>query len=119
MAETYIRSLYEDIYVDDESVGNGYYTYSGSWVSDANYYTTKKKNRLFNRWLFTHSKCSEYHCFMTYWDRLGNFISTQRLDVANGKYFLQICPQMQMMCLSHSTNRNLKLRLIRLVKLMR
>ena len=43
MAETYIRSLYEDIYVDDESVGNGYYTYSGSWVSDANYYTTKKK----------------------------------------------------------------------------
>lgn len=46
MAETYIRSLYEDIYVDDESVGNGYYTYSGSWVSDANYYTTKKKEQI-------------------------------------------------------------------------
>ena len=99
MAETYIRSLYEDIYVDDESVGNGYYTYSGAWVSDVNFILLRKKNRLFNRWLFAHSKCSEYHCFMTYWDRLGNFISTQRLDVANGKYFLQICLQMQMMCL--------------------
>ena len=68
MTETYIRSLYEDIYVDNESVGNGYYTYSGSWVSDDNYYTTNKKNRLFNWWLFTHSKCSEYHSF---YDLLG------------------------------------------------
>ena len=43
MAETYIRSLYEDIYVDDESVGNGYYTYSGAWVSDVNFILLRKR----------------------------------------------------------------------------
>ncbi|QGX04239.1 hypothetical protein GA597_13550 [Staphylococcus haemolyticus] len=42
MAETYIRSLYENIYVDGESVGDGYYTLSGNWVSDTNFYTTNK-----------------------------------------------------------------------------
>ena len=29
MTETYIRSLYENIYVDGESIGDGYYTLSG------------------------------------------------------------------------------------------
>lgn len=93
MAETYIRSLYEDIYVDDESVGNGYYTYSGAWVSDANYYTTKKKRTdyLIGGYLLIQNAVNTT-VFMTYWDRLGNFISTQRLDVANGKYFFTNMP---------------------------
>lgn len=93
MAETYIRSLYEDIYVDDESVGNGYYTYSGAWVSDANYYTTKKKRTdyLIGGYLLIQNAVNTT-VFMTYWDRLGNFISTQRLDVANGKHFFTNMP---------------------------
>lgn len=93
MAETYIRSLYEDIYVDGESVGNGYYTYSGSWVSDANFYTTKKKRTdyLIGGYLLIQNAVNTT-VFMTYWDRLGNFISTQRLDVANGKYFFTNMP---------------------------
>lgn len=93
MAETYIRSLYEDIYVDGESVGNGYYTYSGSWVSDANFYTTKKKRTdyLIGGYLLIQNAVNST-VFMTYWDRLGNFISTQRLDVANGKYFFTNMP---------------------------
>lgn len=93
MAETYIRSLYEDIYVDDESVGNGYYTYSGAWVSDVNFYTTKKKRTdyLIGGYLLIQNAVNTT-VFMTYWDRLGNFISTQRLDVANGKYFFTNMP---------------------------
>ena len=46
---------------------------------------------------------------MTYWDRLGNFISTQRLDVANGKYFYKYTNANDVSF--HSTNHNLKLRL--------
>lgn len=93
MAETYIRSLYEDIYVDDESVGNGYYTYSGSWVSDANYYTTKKKRTdyLIGGYLLIQNAVNTT-VFMTYWDRLGNFISTQKFDVVNGKHFFTNMP---------------------------
>jgi len=93
MTETYIRSLYEDIYVDNESVGNGYYTYSGSWVSDDNYYTTNKKRTdyLIGGYLLIQNAVNTTF-FMTYWDRLGNFISTQRLDVANGKHFFTNMP---------------------------
>ncbi|WP_260846005.1 phage tail protein [Staphylococcus haemolyticus] len=93
MTETYIRSLYEDIYVDNESVGNGYYTYSGSWVSDDNYYTTNKKRTdyLIGGYLLIQNAVNTT-VFMTYWDRLGNFISTQKLDVVNGKYFFTNMP---------------------------
>lgn len=93
MKETYIRSLYEDIYVDNESVGNGYYTYSGSWVSDDNYYTTNKKRTdyLIGGYLLIQNAVNTT-VFMTYWDRLGNFISTQKLDVVNGKYFFTNMP---------------------------
>ncbi|MDQ7231047.1 phage tail protein [Staphylococcus haemolyticus] len=93
MTETYIRSLYEDIYVDNESVGNGYYTYSGSWVSDDNYYTTNKKRTdyLIGGYLLIQNAVNTT-VFMTYWDRLGNFISTQKLDVVNGKHFFTNMP---------------------------
>lgn len=93
MAETYIRSLYEDIYVENESVGNGYYTFSGSWVSDANFYTTNKKRTdyLIGGYLLIQNAVNTT-VFMTYWDRLGNFISTKKIDVANGKYFFTDMP---------------------------
>lgn len=93
MTETYIRSLYEDIYVDNESVGNGYYTYSGSWVSDANYYTTNKKRTdyLIGGYLLIQNAVNTT-VFMTYWDRLGNFISTKKIDVTNGKFFFTDMP---------------------------
>lgn len=93
MTETYIRNLYEDIYVDNESVGNGYYTYSGSWVSDDNYYTTNKKRTdyLIGGYLLIQNGVNTT-VFMTYWDRLGNFISTQKLDVVNGKHFFTNMP---------------------------
>lgn len=93
MTETYIRSLYEDIYVDNESVGNGYYTYSGSWVSDDNYYTTNKKRTdyLIGGYLLIQNAVNTT-VFMTYWDRLGNFISTQKFDVVNGKHFFTNMP---------------------------
>lgn len=93
MTETYIRSLYEDIYVDNESVGNGYYTYSGSWVSDDNYYTTNKKRTdyLIGGYLLIQNAVNTT-VFMTYWDRLGNFISTQKIDVVNGKHFFTNMP---------------------------
>lgn len=93
MTETYIRSLYEDIYVDNESVGNGYYTYSGSWVSDDNYYTTNKKRTdyLIGGYLLIQNAMNTT-VFMTYWDRLGNFISTQKLDIVNGKHFFTNMP---------------------------
>ena len=93
MTETYIRSLYENIYVDGESIGDGYYTLSGSWVSDNNFYTTNKKRTdyLIGGYLLIQNAYNTT-VFMTYWDRLGNFIETQKINIANGKYFFTDMP---------------------------
>lgn len=93
MTGTYIRSLYENIYIDGESIGDGYYSYSGSWVSDTNYYTTNKKRTdyLIGGYLLIQNAVNTT-VFMTYWDRLGNFISTVRLNVINGKHFFTDMP---------------------------
>ena len=93
MTETYIRSLYENIYVDGESIGDGYYTLSGSWVSDNNFYTTNKKRTdyLIGGYLLIQNVYNTT-VFMTYWDRLGNFIETQKINIANGKYFFTDMP---------------------------
>ncbi|WP_259336024.1 phage tail protein [Staphylococcus devriesei] len=93
MTETYIRSLYENIYVDGESIGDGYYTLSGSWVSDNNFYTTNKKRTdyLIGGYLLIQNAYNTT-VFMTYWDRLGNFIETQKINIANGQYFFTDMP---------------------------
>ncbi|WKU13039.1 phage tail spike protein [Staphylococcus devriesei] len=93
MSETYIRSLYEDIYVDGESVGNGYYSTSGSWVTDANFYTTRKKRTdyLIGGYLLIQAAVNTTF-FMTFWDRLGNFIETRKLNISNGKFFFTDMP---------------------------
>ncbi|MCJ1656685.1 phage tail protein [Staphylococcus sp. NRL 21/187] len=93
MAETYIRSLYENIYVEDESVGKGYYSTTGAWTSDSNFFTTKTKRTdyLVGGYLLVQN-ASNTTFFMTFWDRLGQFIETKKLNISNGKYFFTSIP---------------------------
>lgn len=93
MKGTYIRSLYEDIYVDGETVGNGYYSSTGNWVTDGSFYSTRKKRTdyLVGGYLLIKS-AEDTTFYMTFWDRLGGFIETRKLNISNGKFFFKDIP---------------------------
>ncbi|PTI93395.1 hypothetical protein BU045_05690 [Staphylococcus simulans] len=95
MINTYIRSNYENIYVDGESVGDGWYPdgAAGTWIANDKVYTTKpKRTDYLVGGFLTIRNYTTNSFYMTFWDVNGNFISTRTAYVTNGLYYFDSIP---------------------------
>ena len=83
----FIKSPYENIYDETLYNGNGYYNTNGTFVTDKTFkYMDKQRTDFLGRGYVIMRNYTLPYFYVTYWDRFGNFLYTEKCTLTNGMY---------------------------------